>query len=251
MNSIDLQFTMLTKLIYFCIFLFLPSIVASNADFGDIYKEAWWDGFYQEGDFWKPWDSSCKSWSNEIQWESWEDYMFLNHTTHLCEHWPQGEYYDLTSDVWRPWNGLWRGQWSYQEIWFEWATDTVLDLQTLEWVGEWNPNTLRVEDSQFNIPSFWRNYEYYIDPFSSESIELGTLSYPYRSMVSANSEILNLHSHSNASITIYIKNTYIKEGELNFYNISSISIKSHPDLSETLKKAVLIPTPIDQPGILK
>ena len=96
-----------------------------------------------------------------------------------------------------------------------------------------------------------RSPDYYVDPFSQESIELGTQKYPYRSISSVNSEIINFHSHTNVTINIYTKSTYIQQDTLKFFNMSAVSIMSHPDLQIINKKAVIIPTTVPQVGIFE
>jgi len=42
---------------YILVLLWLSKITAE-----EIYKEGCWDGYYQEGNFWKPWNTLCKTW---------------------------------------------------------------------------------------------------------------------------------------------------------------------------------------------
>jgi len=102
-----------------------------------------------------------------------------------------------------------------------------------------------------NLPSVCRNLDYFVDPLSDESIELGTREFPYRSMRSVISEIVNFFSHTDANITIYTKSGYFEDDIARFLNITSVGFKSHPDLIENGKRAILIPTKIPQVSIFE
>ena len=225
--------------------LFLPWLIQIANSFA-LYHKEWMDGYYQEGEYCKPCHSTCKTWSNSSSWDSCHSYMMLNSTTNICDSWPYAEYFDETAKVWRPWNGVWTGQWMHQTECFDWSVGEKFDLSSLKWTSEWNFQTKLIESNQFNIPSFWRDYNYYVDPLSNESVELGTLKYPYRSFKSVAIEIINFFSHSETNISIYIKDVYFKDDITKFINISSVTIKSHPDYTDFDRRAVLSPTEVPQ-----
>ena len=81
---------------------------------------------------------------------------------------------------------------------------------------------------------------------SAKTIELGTLEYPYKSFSSINFEILNFFSHSNADIIIYTKNAYIEDDMSKYFNFSSVTITSHPEVKENSKISTIVPTAIRQ-----
>jgi hypothetical protein len=80
-------------------------------------------------------------------------------------------------------------------------------------------------------------------------LELGTLNYPYKTMKSASSEILNLHSNTLNHFTLFVKDVYVEDQTFYLINISSVMITTHPDLVDVNKKAIVIPTAISQIGI--
>lgn len=215
----------------------------------DIYLEECFDGFYKDGDYWKPCSASCKTWSNASVWDSWQDHMFLNSSTQLWEYCPYGEYYDSTVESWRSWNGFWNNGWKYQDFCIEWPSDQALDLETVTWVSDWSSNTKKIESSQLNLPAVWRNYEYYVDPYSTQILELGTREFPYRSMRAVTSEIVNFHCHTPVDIKIYTKEAFMEEATVYYVNMSSVSISNHPDYVALGKNAMIIPTVVPQVGI--
>jgi hypothetical protein len=80
-------------------------------------------------------------------------------------------------------------------------------------------------------------------------LELGTLEYPYRTMKSATSEILNLFSNTNLEATIYTYSSYIEDGMNVFINMTNISFKSHPDVTTNGRRSILTFTQIAQHDI--
>jgi len=140
--------------------------------------------------------------------------------------------------------------WGYQKHCFSCEIDQSFDLENLKWVNEWNDESIKIQSTQMNIPSIWRRLEYYVDPFSNKGIELGTKEFPYRTMKAANSDIINNFSYKNMDITIYMTHAYVQDEVYKYINMSSITIKRHPDLEKLRLKSMLIPTTIVQPGIM-
>ena len=68
-------------------------------------------------------------------------------------------------------------------------------------------------------------------------------------MKAVTSEIFNHVSHNDVNVTIYTKDVYIQDKTLNFVNMSSVMITSHPDLSEDNKQATIIATEFEQFGV--
>jgi len=149
---------------------------------------------------------------------------------------------------WRPWEGVWNLKCSYQDSCLQWPPDQSLDLISLTWVDECNSSTYKIESAAFNLDSVCRGYEYYIDPFSDEVLELGTLQYPYRSFKNVLAEVIYL-SHTDSDITIYTKDAYMEDGDFYFLNMSSVTILSHPEYSISGRRSILIPTKIPQIGL--
>ena len=144
--------------------------------------------------------------------------------------WGDGEYYDFSYETWRSWDGKCTGYWKGQKKWFECDPSKVLDLETLVWVSTCNPSKIEINSSQYSISTIWRLPQFYVDPLSSEMIELGTIHYPYKSMRAITSDILNNFSHKDVNITIYLKeNSSIFISDLTgyFLNITSVKFMSY------------------------
>ena len=207
------------------------------------------DGYFQEGDNCKPWHSSWKTWSDSASWDSWENYMMKNPTTQFWERCIDGEYFDFTSGVWDPCGGLWNNFWSYQIQCFECPLGKILDIESMEWVDSWISGSKIISPDFMNLSPIWRTTNYFIDPFSNELLEFGTLKYPYRTFKALSAEIINIHKHSNTNITIYTKDVYLEHNNLYLFNMSSVRIFSHPEYQNNGRRAVIISTSIPQHGI--
>ena len=194
-----------------------------------MYKIGWMQGYYQDGALCKPWHSSCKTWSDNTQWDSCENYMFLNSTSNMWEHCKDGDYYDSIKEVWRSWDGSCNSYCNYQSHWLSWSSTESLNIELMKWDSTCPDSFIMINSTQMNIPSIWRSYEYYVVPHSNQTLELGTRNYPYRTMKAVASEILNIHSHSNANIIIYVTDAYLEDANLIFINITSVTITTHPD----------------------
>ena len=168
--------------------------------------------------------------------------MYFNSTDNLWSNWADGEYYDSTAKIWRLCNGSCNQQCSYQNHCFDWPLGESFDAQSLSWVTEWNSTTIQIESSLLNLPSIWRGFDYYVDPFSDELIELGTLLYPYKSMRAVITEVINFFSHTDSNITIYTKDVYLEDDTAKFINLTSVNFKSHPKYIVNKRRASLIPT---------
>lgn len=86
------------------------------------------------------------------------------------------------------------------------------------------------DGDQFQIPSFCRSLDYYVDPSSKEILELGTKQYPYRTFAPVASEILMQHSHQDVVINIYIMentNVFLEDSLINFINITRVILTSY------------------------
>ena len=59
--------------------------------------------------------------------------------------------------------------------------------------------------TQYSQPQICRSNTYYVNPESTEIIELGTLEYPYKSIKYVFVEILNLHANSDRTINVILK----------------------------------------------
>lgn len=83
-------------------------------------------------------------------------------------------------------------------------------------------------------------------------LELGTKQYPYRTMKSVSSEILNQLTAMNVNITILLKEgskVYVQDDTTYFLSMGSVIVTSYSDSSSTPGRALLVPTAIAQLGI--
>ena len=110
---------------------------------------------------------------------------------------------------------------------------------------------MELRGDQISVGSACRDMEYFVDPESEEMVELGTLEYPYRTMKSVASEILNHLSHHQVEVTVYVKDVYLQDRSLYFVNMTNVKITSHPEYVSSNRKAVITATEFVQSGISK
>ncbi|CAI2370495.1 unnamed protein product [Moneuplotes crassus] len=207
------------------------------------------DGYYSFNNGCKPCDSSCKTCSSDASCDTCELFMQLS-ASNFCEYCPDGEYFDFTSKLCRSCPSTCDGACAYQSSCFECPVDQSLDLKTLECVDSCDSLTqVKLTGLQISFPSVCRDFEYYVDPTSTEIIELGTQKYPYRTLKSVTSEILNHLSHKQVEVTIYTKDVYLEDKTMLFINITNIKITTHPDFIPCGRKARLTLTEFIQPTL--
>ena len=198
---------------------------------------------YYNGTQWAQWNESWFTWDSSTGCTSWTSFMYLNTTTGLWQYCSYGFYYDETLRGWRDCTGICTGAWGYQSIWFQCSSGQIYDTDLMKWVDTCIFPKVLHNDSQYSVRSVWRSSSFYIDSQSQSIIELGTKMHPFRFFKSALSEILNQYSHSNNSISVYVKeNTELSITTNIAYlmNITSVSIKSYSNTSNSPKNANLI-----------
>ena len=171
--------------------------------------------------------------------------MFLNLNSSLWEFWSDGMFYSTPVHKWDSWGNSWDDKWAYQSKWFECSSGSYYDLDSMTCVQECcAQNQISIIDNQLGNKLLWRGFNYYVDSGSLQTIELGTITYPYKSIELVFVELLNYHAHSNRTINVYIKENTINEVLLskNFIiNITSVNFKTYSSSSTSIPaKAVLI-----------
>ncbi|CAI2367919.1 unnamed protein product [Moneuplotes crassus] len=230
------------------------------------------ENYYEVDSACMPCHSSCKSCTQGDRCDTCEEFMMLkgsedlrflsglgikehyrqtssiNTTSLLCTHCEDDQYYDETLHICRSCEGACSGKCKFRTQCITCDPGKTLDLDTLTCVDDCNSSQIKLEGFHLSVKSACRTPDYYIDPFSQEILELGTLQYPYRTMKSASSEILTFLSHKQVNVTINVKDVYIEDRSLFIMNITEITFQSHPELLEK-RKAVIIPTQLPQIGI--
>ena len=160
----------------------------------------------------------------------------INITSGRWENCPISQYYDITSNVWRDCSGKWSFSWSYQKLWFQWPGTQFFDLDTMAWVDSWDSSKISVNNTQFQGIPICKSLNIYVDPKSTNIISLGTIENPYKSLLLAFVEILNLHSHSNRTINVFIHTgttLYVMPDSMYIINISKVNILTYTSASSS------------------
>jgi len=95
------------------------------------------------------------------------------------------------------------------------------------------------------LQNYCRGLDYYIDPLSIETVELGTQEFPYRTIAPVFAEILKHMSHSDLSISIWVKEgttLTVEDSQIFIFNITEVSISTYSDISSNPGYATLIST---------
>ena len=195
------------------------------------------------------WDPTWGSCSNANECLTWDDTMFYNSTTKLCEMCPYSYYFDSTARVCRDWNQSCYDRCAYQTMWFQWSQNQYFDLDTTSCVSSWDSSKISVNNSQYHSIPIWKSLNIYVDSTSSSAMELGTIVNPYKNLMLAFIEVLNLHSHSNRTITIYVKentSSHINIGLTYFINMKRVNLLTYTPSGTSPRQSVIAFTDISE-----
>ena len=225
LNKLNKNFKMKFRWFKNILYVMAFAIICKNAQ-----TTNWSPGWFSNGANWYQWDVSCKTWADSTGWMTCEKYMYYDNITKMWVFCQEGQYYDSTYQLCRNCDGKWTGNCKYQKQCFTWTEPKILDLETITCVDSCDSSKMAIQSSQYSLSKIWRALKYYVDPLSSEMIELGTIIYPYRSFRAISSDILNNFSHQKVNISVYLKeytSTHISDLSNFFLNISSIEISSY------------------------
>ena len=92
--------------------------------------------------------------------------------------------------------------------------------------------------------TFCRGYDYYVNPDSTEILELGTKQYPYKNLMLPFIEIFNFHSNNpNIEINIYVyERSYLEISfrKINIINIFKVNLYSYTEIEDEPAKVELV-----------
>ncbi|CAI2364411.1 unnamed protein product [Moneuplotes crassus] len=208
-------------------------------------------GYYEQAGRCLQCDSSCKTCSDGDSCEMCEEFMYRSEVTGFCEICDGGRYFSQEKLSCQPCEDSCSGECKYRLECLMCPPDLLFDLETLTCVNSCGPQKIELISQNLTFKAVCKNPEIYIDAFSSEKIELGTLKYPYRNLKSAAIEILQHHSHTNRSLTIYTKEAYLEIDTFRIMNMTLVKIENHPDYKLIGKNPPIIITKDVQEGISK
>ena len=134
----------------------------------------------------------------------------------------------------------------YQSSWFSCSSSEYYDLESKQWTTNWDSQKILVSDNELSpLQNYCRGLDYYIDPLSIETVELGTQEFPYRTIAPVFAEILKHMSHSDLSISIWVKEgttLTVEDSQIFIFNITEVSISTYSDISSNPGYATLIST---------
>ena len=165
---------------------------------------------------------------------------------------PDGYFYSNALNSCLSWNGSWRAEWAYQVSCFNWSISLSYDssgnaldkfsLSSMAWVSNCGSNEVFIQDAQLRNLKLCRSLDYYVNPKSSEIVELGTQQYPYKNIALAFLEVLNYHSFSTRTVNIYLmENTtnYLMQNTNYVIGMTLVNIESYSVISSTPSRATV------------
>lgn len=90
-----------------------------------------------------------------------------------------------------------------------------------------------------------RDFDYYVDVLSTEVVELGTKKYPYKDLNSVFIELVNLHSNSDRTINVYVKErtiNYLETKKNHVVNTNYVLFTTYSSSNSSSEKSTLIGT---------
>jgi hypothetical protein len=160
--------------------------------------------------------------------------------------WDYGNYFSRVHIQWMSWDGNCNAECAYQSFWFEWQDDYYYDLDSRTWVQQWNNVTqVAVNSTMFGNKLVCRGFNYYVDSLSSEVVELGTNTYPYKDLSAVFVELVNLHGGTTRNTTVFIKADtinylYLRQNPI--VGMSNITFTSYSEDGSSNSKATIIGT---------
>lgn len=126
---------------------------------------------------------------------------------------------------------------------FQCPTDQWYDLEASKCVATCPSTLLAVQSSQFHDLKICKSTNIYVDPSSSSVLELGTRKHPYKNLMLAFVEMFNLHSHTERTVNIYMKESTessILLGYMYVVNIKTVNLLSYSDSGSSPRQATII-----------
>ena len=119
--------------------------------------------------------SSCYTWDNSTECTSWTQYMMLNSTSKLWQFCPDGQFYAQSINFCIDWGTSCTVYCAYRSTCFDWPSGQFYDIDLMSWVQNWNITTqISINSTQTGNKAYWRSFNYYVNPLSTEVVELGS-----------------------------------------------------------------------------
>lgn len=199
------------------------------------------DGYFDDDGICQMCHESCATCENEFSWTAWVNRIF-NITSGLWEICEEGKYYSESDEQWILWSTNCADLCAYNVGCFECNSGEFYDLDSRTCIEECSSEKLKINNPMLRSLNICRSLNYYVDNQSIKVLELGTKDFPYKDISHVFVEILNLHSHSERSINVHIKeNTvnYISQESLFIINMTLVNIESYSDTEEEASHASL------------
>ncbi|CAI2369286.1 unnamed protein product [Moneuplotes crassus] len=161
----------------------------------------------------------------------------MNSTTGLCDG-PQ-----CSSESCVDCGGSCSYQCAYQMSCYTCVSGEYFDLDTYSCVSACDPSTqIAIDDTKLGGIPVCRSFNYYVNPLSDSTTELGTLKHPYKELNSVFMELFHFHSHSEREIVINLfedTTNYVKEGTF-LIEINKVAIRSYSSEEFQTRKAKIV-----------
>ncbi|CAI2367699.1 unnamed protein product [Moneuplotes crassus] len=170
--------------------------------------------------------------------------FLFNSTTELCES-PEctsGEFYSDSAEACISCGSSCSSQCAYRMECLTCASGQSLDLDSFACVNECDTMKITMNDPKLGGLPICRGYDFYVNPLSSSTTELGTADHPYKELHTVFLELLYFHSHSDKEFVIKLfedTTNYVIEGTY-LINISNLRIESYSVNQDKISKAKVV-----------
>ncbi|CAI2383343.1 unnamed protein product [Moneuplotes crassus] len=200
--------------------------------------------FFQNRSLLRECSLTCKTCDDDSKCLTCRDGYQYDPITHLCEA-PQcgpNEFYSGSTLSCVDCGNSCSEQCAYRNECFACPDGQYFDLNSYLCVDQCDLLKIQINHSTLGSVSICRSREFYINPLSQSTTELGTIKNPYKELNSAFQELFYFHSHSDNKIVINLyedTTNFIKE-ETYLRNITEIIIKSYSDTDYEPRKAKIV-----------
>ncbi|CAI2369222.1 unnamed protein product [Moneuplotes crassus] len=169
----------------------------------------------------------------------------INTTTGLCDGsvCETGKFYSKSSQSCVECDRSCLYQCAYQPSCHTCPPGEYFDLDSFLCVSSCDLNTqTAINDPKLGGIPLCRSFEYYVNPLSASTTELGTVMHPYKELNSVFAELFLFHSHSDREITIHLfedTTNYVREGTY-LINIANVRIESYSTEDIQTRKAKIV-----------
>lgn len=101
---------------------------------------------------------------------------------------------------------------------------------------------MEITDPQLSSIPLCRSFNYFVNPLSQSTVELGTQKHPYKELDSAFVEVVNFHSHSEREVYVYVMegSTVYMNSPTYIVNTTLVHVESYSEIIDIAGMAKIV-----------